>query len=301
MRFNTFRFLCREGVRGLSQNWFMSLASVLVLISCLLITGFAYLVLGNLNYALDEARNENMMAVYVETDQTEEQTKALGDVLAKLDNVNSVEFDSKKDLLNNYRAELGDLFAEFEADNPLLDTYYVHFKDLEQAEITMAEIEKLEGVESVELDQTLVEMTIQIRNTLLMVGSWVVVLLLLVSLFIISNTIKLTVYSRRREIFIMRSVGATRWFIRFPFIVEGVILGSVAGVLSYGLVFGLYQIIYSTNVLDFGGLFELMPFVRVWWQLLLGFIGGGILTGALGSVISISRYLKEQSDKVFET
>ena len=121
-----------------------------------------------------------------------------------------------------------------------------------------------------------------------------IALLLLVSLFIIANTIKLTVYTRRLEIFIMRSVGATKWFIRFPFMVEGLILGSTAGALSYGLLFGLYAAV--RHVFPFTSGFELISFASVWWQLLLGFLVGGVLVGLVGSFISTGRDLKEQTE-----
>lgn len=301
MRFNTLRFLVREGVRGLSKNWFMSIASVLVLVSCLLITGCAYLVLQNIDHGMQWAYQQNVVAVYAEAGQTDEQLKALEDSLKAVPNVVEVEFKSNEQQLEEYRDEYGALFEDLENDNPLLDAYFVHFEDLTLFNQSVTTIARLEGIDSVDYDKSMAEMTVKIRTVVVTVGGWVIGLLLVVSLFIISNTIKLTVYSRRREIFIMRSVGATQWFIRFPFMVEGVILGGLAGSVAYGLVFALYQALGASGLLDFGSSFSLIPFSMVWWQLLVGFLAGGIITGVLGSVISISRYLKEQSDKVFET
>ncbi len=301
MRFNTFRFLVREGVRGLAKNWFMSVASVLVLVSCLLITGCAYLVLENIDHGMQWAYQQNVVAVYADPGSTDEELATLESELKAIPNVVEVVFKSNEDLLEEYRDEYGSLFDDLEKDNPLPDSYIVHFEDLTLFNQTVTKIAKLNTVESVEYDEHLAEMMVQIRTVVLTVGGWVIGLLLLVSLFIISNTIKLTVYSRRREIFIMRSVGATQWFIRFPFMVEGVILGGLAGSVAYWLVWGLYQILGSTGVLDFGSTFTLISFTMVWWQLLVGFLAGGVVTGVMGSVISISRYLKEQSDKVFET
>ncbi len=301
MRFNTFRFLVKEGVRGLSKNWFMSLASVLVLVSCLLITGCAYLVLQNIDHGMQWAYQQNVAAVYAEAGLSEDQLKDLETQLAAIPNVVEVEFKSNEQLLEDYRDEYGALFDDLEKDNPLPDAYFVHFENLELFNQSVTAIAQLEGVESIGYDQAMADMTVKIRTVVVSVGGWVIALLLAVSLFIISNTIKLTVYSRRREIFIMRSVGATQSFIRFPFMVEGVILGSLAGSVAYGLVFGLYQALGSSGLLDFGSTFSLIPFSMVWWKLLVGFLAGGILTGVLGSAISITRYLKEQSDKVFET
>lgn len=301
MRFNTLRFLFREGGRGLAKNWFMSLASVLVLVCCLLITGCAGLVLVNIDHGMSWAYQQNMVAAYAEPGQTDAQLAQLKAKLEALPNVSEVEFLSNEQQLEDYREDLGDLFAELEKDNPLADAYFIHFDELELFTQTVTAIAKMEGVESVEYDQTLTEMTMRIRKVVLSLGAWVVGLLLLVSLFIISNTIKLTVYSRRREIFIMRSVGATRWFIRFPFMVEGVILGSLAGGVAYGLLFGLYEALGGSGLLNFGSDFTLISFGTVWWYFLLAFMAGGIITGMVGSAISITRYLKEQKDIVFES
>lgn len=294
MRFNTFRFLVREGFRGMAKNWFMSAASVLVLVSCLLITGCAYLVLENIDHGFEWAYQQNVVVAYAEQDSTEEQLKAIETAINKVDNVAEVSFQSKTALLERYEDDLGSLFEDLEEDNPLPDSYVIRFDDLALFDQTVKKIEAVEGVESVDYDQALSESLVQMRTLVITIGGWVIILLLLVSLFIIANTIKLTVYSRRLEIYIMRSVGATQWFIRFPFMVEGVILGLLAGGVAYGLVFGLYQLV--GNIYDFGSsAFQLISFGTVWWQLLVGFLAGGVLTGLLGSGISMSRYLKEQT------
>lgn len=294
MRFNTFRFLVREGFRGMAKNWFMSAASVLVLVSCLLITGCAYLVLENIDHGFEWAYQQNVVVAYAEQDSTEEQLKAIETAINKVDNVAEVSFQSKTALLERYEEDLGSLFEDLEEDNPLPDSYVIRFDDLALFDQTVKKIEAVEGVESVDYDQALSESLVQMRTLVITIGGWVIILLLLVSLFIIANTIKLTVYSRRLEIYIMRSVGATQWFIRFPFMVEGVILGLLAGGVAYGLVFGLYQLV--GNIYDFGSsAFQLISFGTVWWQLLVGFLAGGVLTGLLGSGISMSRYLKEQT------
>ncbi len=294
MRFNTFRFLVREGFRGMAKNWFMSAASVLVLVSCLLITGCAYLVLENIDHGFEWAYQQNVVVAYAEQDSTDDQLQAIEAALNKVDNVAKVSFQSKADLLERYQDDLGSLFEDLEEDNPLPDSYVIRFDDLALFNQTVKQIEAVEGVESVDYDQALSESLVQMRTLVITIGGWVIILLLLVSLFIIANTIKLTVYSRRLEIYIMRSVGATQWFIRFPFMVEGIILGILAGGLAYGLVFGLYQLV--GNLYDFGSsAFQLISFGMVWWQLLVGFLAGGVLTGLLGSGISMSRYLKEQT------
>lgn len=294
MRFNTFRFLVKEGFRSLRQNFFMSAASVLVLVSCLLITGCAYLVYENVEYAFDWAYQQNVVVAYASDDVTKERAAAIKTELEALQNVAHVEYISKEALLDRYKDEFGDLLEDLEADNPLQDAYVISFADLTMFDETVSLVKAVEGLGKVDYDQALSQTLVKVRNVVLTVGVWVIALLLVVSLFIIANTIKLTVYSRRREISIMRSVGATQWFVRFPFMVEGIILGSASGALSYGLLLGIYEVVRQN--FTFNSSLELIPFTMVWWQLLLGFLVGGMITGALGSTVSIGRYLKEHTE-----
>lgn len=294
MRFNTFRYLVREGVRSLRQNFFMSAASILVLVSCLLITGCAYLVYENVEHAFDWAYQQNVVVAYAKDAVTDEQAGAMKSQFEALDNVESVDYLSKEALLEKYKDEFGDLLEDLQEDNPLQDAFVIHFKDLALFDSTVNAVRAVEGVDKVDYDQALSSTLVKVRNVVMTVGVWVIALLLIVSLFIIANTIKLTVYSRRLEIFIMRSVGATHWFVRFPFMVEGVILGSAAGAVSYGLLFGVYELIRQN--FTFTSSLQLMPFTAVWWQLLLGFLVGGMFTGLLGSSLSMGRYLKEHTE-----
>lgn len=294
MRFNTVRYLFREGFHSLYKNFFMSAASVLVLVSCLLITGCSYLVFQNVEHGFEWAYQQNVVVAYAKSGATDEQVKAIGTSLSSLDNVAEIEFMSKEDLLNRYKEEFGELLEDLQADNPLQDAFVIHFKDLALFDTTVSAIQAIESVDTVDYNTELSASLVKVRDLVLTVGTAVIALLLLVSLFIIANTIKLTVYSRRLEIFIMRSVGATGWFIRFPFMVEGIMLGGFAGGISYGLVYLLYFLI--RRFFTFGVDFQLIPFTDVWWQLLVGFLAGGILTGLLGSAISIGKYLKENKE-----
>ena len=294
MRFNTFRFLVKEGVRSLRQNFFMSAASILVLVSCLLITGCAYLVYQNVEHAFDWAYQQNVVVAYAADDVDDARAAAIKTEIEAVPNVAQVEYISKEALLDRYKDEFGELLEDLEADNPLQDAYVISFGDLTKFDETVSAVKAISGLAKVDYDQALSQTLVKVRNVVLTVGVWVIALLLIVSLFIIANTIKLTVYSRRREITIMRSVGATPWFVRFPFMVEGVILGCAAGVLSYGLLLGVYEVIRQN--FTFSSSLELIPFTFVWWQLLLGFLVGGMITGVLGSTVSIGRYLKEHTE-----
>ena len=294
MRFNMLRYLVKEGCRSLKKNWFMAAASILVLVSCLLITGCAFMVFQNVNHGFDWAYQQNIVVAYSVAGATAEQNEAVQTAIEQTDNVSDVEFVSKEELLEKYSAEFGDLLTDLKEDNPLQDAFVIRFTELSMFDETIGKIVAIEGIDTVDYNSDLSATLVKVRDLVLTIGSWVIALLLLVSLFIIANTIKLTVYTRRLEIFIMRSVGATNSFIRFPFMVEGLILGTAAGALSYGLLYGLYAVIL--RLFPGTATFRLISFGQVWWQLLLGFIVGGMLVGFIGSCISTARYLKEQTD-----
>ncbi|MBQ1203971.1 MAG: permease-like cell division protein FtsX [Clostridia bacterium] len=295
MKSHVVRYLIREGCRNTWQNRLMALASVGVLICCLLLTGFSYLVFVNIDHMFQNAYEQNVMAVYLHTDQTDEQVTAIGESLQAMDNVASVTFLSKEDFLAQYGEALADNTMEsFQGEeNPLPDTYIVALKDLALFQNTLNAIENMSGVEEVSYDANTAQTLTRVRRMVLGVGGAIIVVLLAVSLFIIVNTIKLTVYSRRLEIYIMKSVGATDGFVRFPFVVEGVLLGFTAGGLGYGLIFALYYSLQQNFVFE-NPLLSLVPFSAEWLPLLVGFLLGGVLVGVCGSVISMSKYLKQE-------
>lgn len=292
MSFTMLRYLIKEGYRSLRKNMFMTAASVLVLVSCLLLTGCTFLVFENINVMCDELYKQNIAIASADFGTTQEQNEKIEQEIKALDNVDSVEFQSKDELLERYKDEFAGVFDDLKEDNPLQDVFIVRFKNLEDFKTTLNQIKRIDHVESVEYDAGLSQTLVDTRNIIVAIGICVVVLLLLVSVFIISNTIKLTVFTRRLEIYIMRSVGATSWFIRFPFMIEGLLLGFAAGALAYGLVYGLYvtvQYFFPINILGF----QLIAFKEIWWQLLVGFLPGGMVVGMLGSTLSTGKHLKE--------
>lgn len=292
MRLGSLRYLLREGVRYIWQNRFMALASICVLVSCLLLTGGAYLVFENINNAFKQVYEQNVVVVFAKEGSTEEQLSALEQSLNGIDNVRSVEFVSKDETLQTYKNDIPEAtFEEMQGENnPMLDTFVVTFDDLEQFDTTLSKIEKLQNIDDVSSNRTIAQTLTKVRSIVLTVAGWIIAVLLLVSLFIISNTIKLTVYSRRLEIYIMKSVGATNLFIRIPFLIEGMILGLVSGGVAYGIIYYLYDKL--AGMFSFAGVFGLVSFADVWQVLLIGFMAAGITTGMLGSAISMGRYLK---------
>lgn len=294
MKFGSMRYLLREGFRSIWQNRFMSLASVFVLFACLLLAGMAYMVFVNINQAFDRVYEQNIVVVYAEPDASDYAVNRLGDALRGLDNVATVEFRSGEEALEDLRDHFSDELYEQMKNDPsyLQDSYIVSFADIERFEESVKAIEGLATVDTVEYSGDITDLLTKVRTLVLGAGVWMIVLLLVVSLFIIVNTIKLTVHNRRLEIRIMKSVGATDSFIRIPFVVEGTVLGLLAGVLAFLLLF----IAYDRLCAGFAGpaLFGLVPFAEMWGILLAGTLLAGALTGAFGSGIAIRRYLHKE-------
>ena len=295
MRFSSFRYLVREGFRNLWQNRFMAIASIGVLVSCLLLTGGAYLVFENIDHAFEWVYGQNVIVAFADPDVTDEQSAEIQEKIESITNVASVEYVSKEELMERYLDSFPEeLHEDLRAENPLQDSFVVTFEDLSKFDATVMQIKQVERIDTVEYEPEIAQVLTKVRQVVLAVGGWIIGLLLLVSLFIIANTIKLTVYNRRLEIYIMRSVGATSGFIRFPFVVEGMMLGLISAGLSYGLLYLVYS--QLAKLFTFSNYFKLLPFSSVWLVLLLGFLIGGVITGVLGSVISMRKYLKEESN-----
>ncbi|MBR2338616.1 MAG: permease-like cell division protein FtsX, partial [Clostridia bacterium] len=197
MRFNTFRYLLKQGYYSLCKNWFMSAASILILVCCLLITGCAYLVFQNVEHGFDWAYQQNLVVAYSVSGATEDVNTTIRETIEGMENIESVEFYSKDELLQRYQDEFGDLLDDLQEDNPLQDAFVIRFTDLSVFEQTVKQIEGVEGVDTVSYNQDLSATLVKFRNLVLTVGSWVIALLLLVSLFIIANTIKLATFYRR--------------------------------------------------------------------------------------------------------
>ena len=291
MKLHVLQYLFKEGCRNTWQNRLMALASCGVLICCLLLTGFSYLVFANADRISRSAYEQNVIAVYLKSECTAEDAADAGRAIRSLPNVDTADFISKDELLQKYADDVVELYSG--DSNPLPDTFIVSMKDLTQFDQTLIDIQNVDGVEEVSFDAGTAEVLTRFRRIVLVFGGSVIVLLLAVSLFIIVNTIKLTVHNRRLEIYIMKSVGATDSFVRFPFVVEGVLVGFVAAVVGYGLTAALYNAM--VNNIDFGNpMLELIPFGQVWGPLLVYFLLGGVLVGIIGSVISMGKYLRHE-------
>lgn len=301
----SFGYLTKEGFRNLWSNRLMSFASVAVLLSCMIMIGSAFMLLVNIQSVIDSIENKNVIMVYVKQDADEAAVQKLGEEIRALKNVSGCEFVDKETAFKNEIDELGTDATYFEGvENPLPDLYKVSVDDMVNFDSTADALQKLDNVESIRDDKDVATVLINIRSSVTYISFGIIILLMLVSLFIISNTIRITMFSRRLEISIMKSVGATNGFIRWPFVIEGMLLGIISAAVSLGAVWGIYEIIKSSiasmlgNVMDIGD--NLVEFKEYALLILAAFLVIGILSGVVGSMVSIQRYLKEQGGVTYE-
>ncbi len=290
-------YLTKEGFRSIRSNKLMSLASVAVLMSCLVLIGAAYMLFVNVNSLLGTVSEQNVIMVFIQDEATEEQTKVMGEHIKAIGNVDGCTFISKEEAFPEILKSIGSAAALFDGmeDNPLPDAYEVTLKDMEQFDKTVAQLQKLDNVLNIRQNREFAQKLTSLKRTVGSVSIAVIVMLLVVSLFIISNTVRVTMFNRRLEIMIMKSVGATKWFIRWPFMVEGMVLGLIAGFVSLGIVWGLYEALSQAMMSVLSALSSKpLPFTDYVWVMLGAFSLTGILTGAFGSYMSMNKYLKEQ-------
>ena len=294
-------YLTREGFRNIWVNRMLSLATIVVLISCLVIVGSGSLIFLNINAVLDLIEGQNVVMVYVNDDADDYMTQTLGVQLEAHANVLEVEFVSREEAFQRQIESYGDKAEVLQGLSPeiLPDAYKVTVKDLEMFDATVAEIRNYENVLQIKENSDLAGKLASIRNAVTYISIGIVAILFFVSLFIVSNTIRITIYNRRLEISIMKAVGATNAFIRWPFMVEGILLGLFSAILGLGIQYGIYSIasIWITNMLSMlGG--EAVNFLDYVWVIFGIFAFIGVIIGAFGSIISLNKYLKEHSNVV---
>lgn len=301
MKGASLKYLTKEGFRNVWVNRLMSLASITVLMACLVIIGLGTMIYFNINALLDNIESQNVVMVYVQDGVSDEDTSKMGNEIKIMENIEDCIFVPKEDAFAAQLESMGDdaVLLEGLEENPLPDAYKVVVADLTQFDTTVNQLKALQNVENVRENSDLADKLVSVRKAVTIVIAGMVALLFIVSLFIISNTIRITMFSRKLEISIMKAVGATNWFIRWPFMIEGMAIGVTAGIVSFGLLAGLYQgmIYVFKNIL---AIFTPVAFGGYAGWILLIFLGIGIFTGSFGSLISMGKYLKEQGSVVSE-
>lgn len=290
-------YLTKEGFRNIRSNKLMSLASVAVLMSCLVMIGVVAMLFINVDKILGDISQQNVIMVFIEDNATDEEIEAMGAAIDAIDNVKSKAFQAKEEAFPEVMESIGTAAVLFEGmESDLLpDAYEVTLVDVELYDQTVDELSELDNVLQIRQNRDFARQLTNLRTTVGYISVVVILMLLVVSLFIISNTVRVTMYNRRLEITIMKSVGATKWFIRWPFIVEGIVLGIISGVVSLGIVCGIYQLAVRA-VNDMLSIFSTkpVPFTDYVFVMLGAFVAVGVITGAVGSIVSMNKYLKEQ-------
>ncbi len=283
----------RESLKSLGRNGWMTFASVSAVTVTLLLVGVFVLIMMNLNKVADDLENDVEIKSFVSLEADEARVAEIETAIKGLSGVETVDFSTKEDELSDLVLDFGDEFSLFEQSNPLLDVFYVKATEPQETENVAKEILALDGIEEVKYGEGKIEKLFSFLNTGRNVGLVLILALLFTAMFLISNTIRITIVARRHEIEIMKLVGATNWFVRIPFILEGMWLGLLGSILPIGLIVALYY-----NVTEFvqpklsGELVQLLDFAPFIYQVSALILLMGVFIGVWGSFMSIRKFLR---------
>ncbi len=294
MRRYRLSYFLGQSFKGLWRNGIMTVASIMVLVSCLVVMGSFWLLLQNVDANLEQLRLLNEIVIFIDQKKTDEEVAEIGAQIRALDNVAEVTFISKEQTLE----EEAERYSEFTNihdllidDNPYRDSFVIKYIDNSKVATLDYQVGQIDGVAKVN-DRLDIAIAIEkIKSGVSMVLIWFMVILFVVSIFVIINTIKLAVHSRRTEITIMRYIGATDWFVILPFIFEGILIGLVSSGLAYLVEWYMYGYVVSM-IGDNFNMLTILSFSDIRAMLAIAFVGIGVVTGIIGSTISTRRYLK---------
>ncbi len=296
-------YLTKMGFKSLISNRSMTFSSVSVLTACLLLIGVSLMILFNIQSMVTQVKNQNVVVVFVEDGLDSQAVAKVGDDLRALRNVTDVEFVGKDEAFAEQLKSFG-LEAESFTDlleNPLPDSFNVTISDISNFSFTLSNMKNIANVSSVRESQELVGQISAFQTSISAICAVIVILLSVVSIFIITNTIRITMVSRKVDIEVMKSVGATNTFVRWPFIVEGIAIGVFSAVMSFGLTY-LVQTLegdaFASLMTVFGG--TTISFFKYWPLLLLGYIVAGVFIGLFGSILSMAKYLRKEGSEADE-
>ena len=298
MKYSMIGYLLGEGYKNVGHNKKSSGASLAIMCATMLIFGLFFIVIENINYLVETIETEQGMQIFIEKEATDAQIEEVGNSLKLIDGVNKVTYVSKEEALNQMKEKLKNkqgLLAGWDEDNPFRASYYVTLTDLNLNDEVQSAISKIDNVAEISSKNDTINGLISVANVVRIVSITILTMLVVISIFIISNTIKLAVHARRKEISIMKYVGATDGFIRWPFIVEGIIIGVLAAVLSLVIIGLIYyaggNALSGSIILQKVG-YSLLSFSDMITLLVVVYLTLGIGIGTLGSAISMRKYLK---------
>ncbi|MCI7333339.1 MAG: permease-like cell division protein FtsX [Oscillospiraceae bacterium] len=293
-------YLTKMGFRNLVTNRSMSLSSISVLTACLLLIGVSFLLLFNMKTLVSDVEKQNVVVAFVKDGIDETAKKQVQADLKAIPNVTEVQYVSKEEGFNEQLEDFGveRNMIDGVIENPLPDSYRITVSNIEEFSTTLAAIKAVANVESVRESQEIIKQISTLQKSVTFICLIIVAILIVVSLFIIANTIKITMVSRKVDIQVMKSVGATNVFICWPFMIEGIAIGLISGLIAMGLTY----VVEITEGDALNSLFSLFGSSVVnisdfWYVLVIGYFVSGMLLGSFGSVVSIRKYLKKEGSE----
>ncbi len=297
MKLRSFNYLVKEGLKGIWYNRLMSFASVMTVTASLIIFSLFLILSLNVEHMVEQVRSEYELLVVVDENADEVTIQGIGKAIGAMPQVRETRLVTKEEGLEDLKATMDnpELLEGLEMDNPLRNTYRVSLNSLNASMEVMEQISLISGVVKINSNQETVSALQNITRIVNMVGFWLFILLMVVAIAIITNTIRLAVYARRKEINVMKFIGATNWFIRWPFMVEGIVIGLIAAILSFGIVYGgYYYISVSFNSMLGNGLagMKLIDTIQMMQWVAISSVVLGVFSGITGSVISVRKHMK---------
>lgn len=294
---STGTYLFKEGYNNLRKHSSKTFSTMLIICATMLVLGIFIVLFQNVNANVKTVREEQGLQALIEDSATEEDIEYMRDELEQIPGVKSIEYLDKDKAFEDAKAifEGQEYFLEGLSNvNIFPASFVIKFDRVEDSQQVKAEVEKIEGIYKVKYNETTIEAVVAISKIANIFLLGIGVVLLTVSIFIISNTIKLAVYSNKREIVIMRYIGATNRFIKTPFVVEGAIIGIISAIISFILISLAYVVLYARlpQIGSSLGVFGFIPYTQIWYQILIAYIVLGLFIGIFGSSISIRKYLK---------
>ena len=294
MKLSTSEYFIKEVYTSFKRNIWMTLASIFTVVLSLFILGFFSIVILNLNKMADTLESQVQISVYLKDDLSQEEIDETKETLSKIEGLQDIKFTTREEAMENFKERLGDqqfLLYALDDTNPLPDSFSLTVTSPQQVKTIADTAAALDSVESTSYSQDIINHLFNLTHLIRLIGIALIILLTGAAIFIISNTIRLTVFARRKEIAIMKYVGATDWFIRWPFLLEGICLGFIGGGLATIFLYIIYNQV-TQEIYEAMAFFPLIPQHPFIDYISLAILVAGIIIGALGSTISLKRFLK---------
>lgn len=294
MKLSTSEYFIKEVYTSFKRNIWMTLASIFTVVLSLFILGFFSIVILNLNKMADTLESQVQISVYLKDNLSQEEIDETKETLSKIEGLQDIKFITREEAMENFKERLGDqqfLLDALDDTNPLPDSFSLTVTSPQQVKTIADTAAALDSVESASYSQDIINHLFNLTHLIRLIGVALIILLTGAAIFIISNTIRLTVFARRKEIAIMKYVGATDWFIRWPFLLEGICLGFIGGGLATIFLYIVYNQV-TQEIYEAMAFFPLIPQHPFIDYISLAILVAGIIIGALGSTISLKRFLK---------